>query len=169
MKPQEGFQMDFASANVDVIFGGGILCGGKSFGLVLAMAEPLMTDTDFRALISRKSIQSQKSGGGFVDAFQTIFGEYVSVKMSDSPRITFPCGAYCDLTYIDDSNLDKTRERAKGWQYDCIAIDEITEMPWEIFSYIQTRNRGRSKTFTGKFFATLNPKRSHWTRKFLDW
>lgn len=168
-KPNEGFQMYFTASNVDVVFGGGILCGGKSWGLIFAMAEPLMTDPDFRGLISRKSIQSQKSGGGFTDGFKEIFGDYVNVKMSDSPRVSFQSGAFCDLTYIDDTNLEKTRERAKGWQYDCICIDEITEMPWEVFSYIQTRNRGRSKTFTGKFFATLNPKRSHWTRKFLDW
>lgn len=141
----------------------------NSFGLVLSMAEPLMTDPDFRALISRKNLGSLKSGGGFVDTFQTIFGEYVTVRQADSPRVTFENGAYCDLTYIDDSNLDKMRERAKGWQYDMIAIDELTEMSWEAFSYMMTRNRGRSKTFTGKFFATMNPKRSHWARTFLDW
>jgi hypothetical protein len=169
VKPQVGFQQKFAMSNVDVIFGVGQVGSGKSYALTLAMAEPLMTDSDFRALISRRLLGSLKSGGGFVDTFQDIFGNYVSVKQADSPRATFTSGAYCDLTYIDDSNLDKMRERAKGWQYDVIAIDELTEMSWEAFSYLQTRNRGRSKSFTGKFFATLNPKRSHWSRSFLDW
>lgn len=141
----------------------------NSFALVLALAEPLMTDGDFRAVITRRSLQSQKTGGSFVDTFKSIFGDYCSVKTADSPRISFPSGAYCDLTYIDDTNLDKMREQWKGKQIDAICIDEITEMSWEAFSYVQTRNRGRSRTFTGKFFATLNPKRSHWTRKFLDW
>jgi len=169
IKPHAGFQESFASSNVDIIFGGGILGGGKSFGIVLAMAEPLMTDPNFRALISRRALGSLKSGGGFVDTFSEIFGDYVSVRTADNPRVQFPSGAYCDLTYIDDSDLERMRERAKGWQYDVIAIDELTEMSWEAFSYLQTRNRGRSKTFTGKFFATLNPKRSHWSRVFLDW
>lgn len=141
----------------------------NSFALVLAMAEPLLQDGDFRAMISRRSLQNQKASGGFVDTFKAIFGDMCSVKQSDSPRITFPSGAFCDLTYLDDTNLDKMRERLKGMQIDCICIDEITEMSWEAFTYAQTRNRGRSKTFTGKFFATLNPKRSHWTRIFLDW
>lgn len=141
----------------------------NSFALVLALAEPLMADGDFRAVITRRSLQSQKTGGSFVDTFKAIFGDYCSVKTADSPRISFPSGAYCDLTYIDDTNLDKMREQWKGKQIDAICIDEITEISWEAFSYVQTRNRGRSKTFTGKFFATLNPKRSHWTRKFLDW
>lgn len=170
IRPQAGFQENFASTSVDVCFGGGNLGGGKSYALVLALAEPLMLDSAFRAVISRKSLGSIKAGGGFVEKFKAIFGaDYVKVKESDNPRISFPIGTFCDLTYIDDSNMAKLRERVKGWEYDVVAIDELTEMSWEAFSYICTRNRGASKTFTGKFFATLNPKRSHWTRKFLDW
>lgn len=142
----------------------------NSFGLVLAMAEPLMTDPDFRAMISRRSLGNQKAGGGFVEKFKQIFGaDFIRTKESENPRVTFPNGTFVDLTYLDDSNMDKLRERAKGWEYDMIAIDELTEMSWEVFSYVMTRNRGQSKTFTGKFFATLNPKRSHWSRIFLDW
>jgi hypothetical protein len=170
IEPQEGFQRSFVQSNADVIFGGGNLGGGKSFALVLALAEPLMTDPDFRCMISRRSLGNQKAGGGFVEKFKQIFGaDYIKVRESDSPRVSFPNGTFCDLTYLDDSNMDKLRERAKGWEYDAIAIDELTEMSWECFSYVMTRNRGQSKVFTGKFFATLNPKRSHWTRVFLDW
>lgn len=160
----------FASTSVDVVFGGGAAAAGKSFGLVLAFAQPLLTDPDFRCLISRRNLGNQKAGGGFVEKFKQIFTtDYIRIKEADSPRVTFPNGAFCDLTYIDDTNMDKLRERAKGWEYDAIAIDELTEMSWEGFSYVLTRNRGQSKTFTGKFFATLNPKRSHWSRVFLDW
>lgn len=141
----------------------------NSYALVLSMAEPLLTDGRFRGLISRKSLQNQKAGGGFVDKFKDIFGEYCSIKESDNPRISFDSGAFCDLTYIDDSDMKKLRERAKGWEYDLIAVDEMTEMSFECFFYIMTRNRGSSKTFTGKMRATLNPKRSHWSRTFLDW
>lgn len=170
LQPQAGFQQSFASANVDVMFGGGVLAAGKSFALVLAFAEPLMTDDAFRCLISRRNIANLKAGGGFVEKFRQIFGsDYIRVKESDSPRISFPNGSFCDLTYIDDSNMAKLKERAKGWEYDAIAVDELTEMSWECFTYVMTRNRGQSKTFTGKFFATLNPKRSHWSRIFLDW
>ena len=169
LKPMEGFQMDFASSNVDVAFGVGQVGSGKSYGLVLAMAEPLMTDPDFRGLISRRAIQSLKAGGGFVEKFKQIFGEYCSIKESDNPRISFPNGSFCDLTYIDDNDMKKLKERAKGWEYDVIGVDEMTEMSFEGFCYLMTRNRGSSKTFSGHIFATLNPKRSHWTRIFLDW
>lgn len=169
IQPQEGFQQLFCSSNVDVIFGGGAAGGGKSVALVLAPAYSLMTDSDFRMLISRRSLQNQKAGGGFVEKFKEFYGEYCSVKESDSPRVTFDSGAFCDLTYIDDSNMPKLRERAKGWEYDVIAVDELTEMSWEGFTYISTRNRGKSKTCTGKIYATMNPKRSHWVRVFIDW
>lgn len=161
--------MKFAASNVDVTFGVGQVGSGKSYGLLLAMAEPLMTDPDFRGLISRRARESMRVGGGFIDKFREVFGEYASVKVSDNPRASFPCGAYCDMTYIDSSDMKKLVERVKGWEYDCICFDELTELSWEAFSYIMTRNRGASRTFTGKVFATLNPKRTHWTRKFLDW
>ncbi|MGN1155922.1 MAG: terminase large subunit domain-containing protein [Agathobacter sp.] len=166
--PQEGFQEAFVSSSADVIWGGGNLGGGKSIALTLAM-YPLMIDPDFRCLISRRAIQSLKAGGGFVEKFKQMYGEYCTIKESDNPRISFPNGAFCDLTYIDDSDMVKLRERAKGWEYDAIGVDEMTEMSFECFMYIMTRNRGNSKTFTGKMYATLNPKRSHWARKWLDW
>ena len=169
VKPFGGFQEAFTTAQADVVWGVGQLGSGKSYGLVLSMAEPLMTDADFRGLISRKAIQSLKAGGGFVEKFKQIFGDFCSVKESDNPRISFPNGSFCDLTYIDDSDMVRLRERAKGWEYDVIAIDEITEMSFECFMYLMTRNRGNSKTFSGHMFATLNPKRSHWSRDFLDW
>lgn len=167
--PYDGFQTDFTSSNADIVFGAGGVGNGKSVSLVLTIAEPLMMDGSFRALITRRSLQNQKAGGGFVDAFKSVFGDYCTIKQSDSPRVTFPSGAYCDLTYLDDVNLDKMRERSKGWQFDVIEIDELTEMPWNVFTYILSRNRGRSKTMTGKFRAAYNPKRSHWTRTFVDW
>lgn len=169
IKPFGGFQEAFTTAQADIVWGVGQLGSGKSYGLVLAMAEPLMTDPDFRGLVSRRAIQSLKAGGGFVEKFKQIFGEYCSVKESDNPRVSFPNGSFCDLTYIDDSDMVRLRERAKGWEYDVIAVDEITEMSFECFCYLMTRNRGNSKTFTGHMFATLNPKRSHWSRIFLDW
>ena len=126
VKPFGGFQEAFTTAQADVVWGVGQLGSGKSYGLVLSMAEPLMTDADFRGLISRKAIQSLKAGGGFVEKFKQIFGDFCSVKESDNPRISFPNGSFCDLTYIDDSEMVRLRERAKGWEYDVIAIDEIT-------------------------------------------
>lgn len=169
VRPQAGFQEKFAASNVDVCFGVGQLGSGKSYALILAMAQALLTDGDFRALISRRQISNLKMGGGFVEKFKQIFGEYCHIKESDNPRVSFDCGAFCDLTYVDGADMKKLTERAKGWEYDVMAVDELTELSWEAFSYLMTRNRGTSKTFTGHFFATLNPKRSHWTRQWLDW
>lgn len=169
VQPQQGFQEKFAAANVDVVFGGGALNAGKSYAIILSLAQYLMTDPDFCALISRKAREALKVGGGFVQKFKDVFGSYIHIKESDNPRVSFPCGSFCDMTYIDSSDMKKLVERAKGWEYDVIVFDEITEVSWDCFTYLFTRNRGRSKNFTGHLFATLNPKRSHWSREFLDW
>ena len=118
IRPQEGFQMSFASSNADVVFGGGNLGGGKSYGLVLAMAEPLMADPDFRAMISRRSLGNQKAGGGFVEKFKQIFGaDYVKIRESENPRVTFPNGTFVDLTYLDDTK--QRTEQNIHWKILC--------------------------------------------------
>ena len=38
IKPQEGFQEAFVKSNLDVVFGGGSMSSGKSFGAILALA-----------------------------------------------------------------------------------------------------------------------------------
>ena len=169
IKPFNGFQEDFASSSVDVVMGVGQVGSGKTFGVLLAMAEALLTDPNFRALISRKQQDSLKAAGGFVDKIKKVFGKLVRLKESDNPRATFPNGSFIDMTYVDDSNMKNLVERAKGWEYDVICVDELTELTFEGFTYLMTRNRGTSKVMTGRMFATLNPKRSHWTRQFLDW
>lgn len=169
IKPFNGFQEDFASSNVDVVMGVGQVGSGKTYGVLLAMAEALLTDPNFRALISRKQQDSLKVAGGFVEKIKKVFGKLARLKESDNPRATFPNGSFIDMTYVDDSNMKNLIERAKGWEYDVICVDELTELTFEGFTYLMTRNRGTSKVMTGKMFATLNPKRSHWTRKFLDW
>lgn len=78
-RPQEGFQMRFAASNADIIFGGGAAGGGKSVALILANGYSLMTDGDFRMLISRRSLQNQKAGGGFVEKFKEFYGDRKSV------------------------------------------------------------------------------------------
>lgn len=167
--PFDGSQMNFCASNVDIAFyAGGVGCG-KSRMLALVGAEGLLTDSSFRMIIFRRSLQNQKAGGGLADEFEDVYGEYCDVKISDSPRIRFANGAYCDLTYFDDTDLDKLRERSKGWQYDLLCGDELTEMPWGVWTYVNSRNRGKSKVWTGKSRWTYNPKRSHWTRIFVDW
>ena len=138
-------------------------------GAVLAMAEPTL-DPQFRAVFLRNNLGDLKSGGGILDEFRNIYGSKgCSVIESGDPHVDFPSGARVDVTHIADQSYDKVMQRFKGRQYDCIYFDEMTGFTWECFSAVCTRNRGKSKKWTGKIRGTTNPDRDHWLRTFLDW
>lgn len=167
VKPQLGGQARFCRSNADFTLFGGSLGGGKSFGAILSMAEPCL-DPNFRAVFFRRTYGEIKSAGGIVDLFKECYGDLVHIKISDSPRFTFPSGAYIEARQISDEDPRKITEIFRGLQADCLIFEELTTFEWYTFMYITTRARGRGK-WTGKVRATLNPKRSHFSRKLLDW
>lgn len=167
VRPQEGFQEDFVRSNLDIVFGGGILGCGKSFAAILSVAEPSL-DKNFRACFTRRTFTELKSGGSLTDDFKMAYGNYISLKSTDPPRVTFPSGAFVDFRQINDENPAKVKETWKGAQYDLIYMDELTSYQFSTFKYLLTRNRGKG-LWTGKFRGTTNPERDCWVRKFIDW
>ena len=167
IRPQAGFQEEFVRSNIDVVFGGGVLGSGKSFGAVLATAEP-SEDPNFRGLFLRNNLGDLRSGGGLLDNFREAYGKAVEIVESGEPKVTFKSGARIDVTHVSDQSKEKVLQRFKGRQYDLIYFDELTGFTWECFSAICTRNRGKG-VWTGKVRGTTNPDRKHWLRKFLDW
>ncbi len=167
IRPHAGFQEKFARSNVDVVFGGGQLAGGKTFGAVLMCAQPSL-DPRFNALFLRNNLDDLKAGGGILDAFRECYGSSIKIVESGAPRVDFPSGARIDLTHVADQDVKSLERRFKGRQYDLIYYDELTGFSWSAFTYLFSRNRGQA-AWTGKVRATTNPKRSHWVRQFIDW
>lgn len=139
----------------------------NTFAAILMVAEPSL-DPNFRGVFTRRNLANLKAGGGIVDEFTKAYGGYITVKTSENPRIQFPSGAFVDCNHIADETPDKLLERIKGWQYDLAYMDELTSYEFSTFSLLSTRIRGRAK-WTGKLRGTTNPKRTHWTRRILDW
>ena len=140
----------------------------NTYAAILMVAEPSL-DPRFRACFTRRNLANLKAGGGILDDFKDAYGEdYIKVTSSENPKITFPSGAFVDCIHIADEEPSKLMERAKGWQYDCIYLDELTSYQFSTFRIVGTRCRGKA-SWTGKIRGTTNPKRSHWTRKVLDW
>lgn len=164
---QPGGQERFVRSNVDVCFFGGILGGGKTFGAILATAEPTL-DPNFRGIFIRKTLTDLKTAGSVVDTFKDAFGDIIRTKVSDNPRMTFPSGAYIEARQVQNEEPKKIVEEWKGVQMDFCAWEELTSYDWHTFTYIMSRCRGRAK-WTGKVRATLNPKKKHWVREWLDW
>lgn len=166
--PHNGFQKKFVMSNVDVVVGGSAMGVGKTFGALLMAAQP-STDPNFKMVCLRKNLNDTKVGGGMTDDARFIYSDMgATLKMSESPRLSFPNGAFIDFTHMADETPDKVLERVKGWQYDCVYLDEGTGFEWTTFKTIFSRVRGKAN-WTGKIRITTNPKKSHWLRKWVDW
>lgn len=167
IKPQPGLQEKLVSSNLDVVFAGGSLGAGKTFGMILALAEPIK-DPNFRAVFLRRNLAETKTAGGmFDDCKKTYAGSIKSAKESDNPRITFNSGAFVEFTHISDETPEKLLERIRGWQFSLIYMDEGTSFEWTTFRLLMSRNRSMAK-WTGKMRLTCNPKKRHWLRTFLN-
>lgn len=139
----------------------------NTFGATLIAAEPSL-DPNFRGIFIRKSLNDLKTAGSVVDTFKDAYGNIINVKISENPRMTFPSGAYIEARQVQNEDPKKIIEEWKGVQADLISWEELTSYEWFTFMYIMSRCRGRAK-WSGKIRATLNPKKRHWVRKWLDW
>lgn len=167
IRPQPGFQEKMVRSNVDFLVAGAAMGVGKSFAALL-MAASHVSDPNFRMVYLRRNISDVKAGGAGADEAQKIYGDIASMKMSDSPRLTFPSGAFIDFTHMSDQTPDKVLERIRGWAYSVVYIDEGTGFEWSTVKLIFSRNRSAGD-WSGKMRITCNPKKSHWLRKWLDY
>lgn len=168
ISPQPGGQDAFVRSSADICIFGGTLGGGKSFGAILANAEPSL-DPNYRAVFFRRTLAELKTSGGIVDDFEAAYGEAVTITKSENPRITFKStGAWIECRQIADENPTKVRETYKGSQWDAAFFEELTGYQFYTWNYLASRVRGKAK-WSGKVRATTNPSKSHWVRKLLAW
>ena len=168
ISPQGGGQDLFCRTDVDVAIFGGTLGGGKTFGAILANAEPSL-DPNYRAVFFRRTLAELKQSGGIVEDFEMAYGDSISVTKSENPRITFKhSGAWIECRQIADENPTKVRETFKGAQWSAVFFEELTGFQFYTWNYLASRCRSKAK-WTGKVRATTNPSKSHWVRKLLAW
>ena len=166
--PQQGGQDLFVRSSVDICIFGGTLGGGKSYGAILANAEPSL-DPNYRAVFFRRTLAELKTSGGIVDDFEDAYGDAVTITKSENPRITFKgSGAWIECRQIADENPNKVRETYKGAQWDAAFFEELTGYQFYTWNYLASRVRGKA-SWSGKVRATTNPSKSHWVRKLLSW
>lgn len=146
---------------------GDFLTTHNTFGAVMSMAEASM-DPRFRGCFVRRTLGDLKVAGGVVDKFEEVYGsDNLDIRKSDSPLIRFPSGATVECRQIQNEDRQKVIETWKGSEYDVIAFEELTGFSWETFTYLMSRNRGKS-AYAGHVIATTNPKKSHWVRRFIS-
>lgn len=93
------------------------------------------------------------------------FGRYN--KSKDDMTWNFKTGAKLGLT-IYDMPMSDFEIKYRGQQFCSIGIDELPQMPFEMFKFLMTSCRNTIGVHS-RMFGTCNPDPLSWLRKFVDW
>lgn len=88
-------------------------------------------------------------------------------KSKDDMTWNFNTGAKLGLT-IYDMPMSDFDIKYRGQQFAYIGIDELPQMPFEMFKFLMTSNRNTVGVHS-RILGTCNPDPLSWLRKFLDW
>lgn len=88
-------------------------------------------------------------------------------KSKDNMTWDFKTGAKLGLSIYDMPMADFDT-KYRGQQYAYIGIDELPQMPFEMFKFLLTCNRN-TVGIHSRILGTCNPDPLSWLRKFIDW
>ena len=88
-------------------------------------------------------------------------------KSKDDMTWNFKSGAKLGLT-IYDMPMHDFDIKYRGQQFAYIGIDELPQMPFEMFKFLMTANRNTVGVHS-RILGTCNPDPLSWLRKFIDW
>jgi len=164
IRPQVGYQMNFASSSADIAIGGAAAGVGKTFSLLL---EPIRhKDVDgFGSVIFRRTTPQIRNEGGLWD---TSMGLYPSTGAK--PRQSTLEWEFSDKNKLKFAHLEyeKNIHDWQGSQIPLIGFDELTHFTKKMFFYLLTRNR--SVCGVNPYVrATCNPDPDSWVADFISW
>lgn len=119
----------------------------------------------FNAIIFRKEKDDLTN---IIRDSQTLFkGEGAYNRSKDDMTWYFNSGATLSLTYYAGAYKDFL-DRFQGRQYSYLGIDEITQIDYPKFKYLQSINRNACG-IKNRIIGTCNPDPTSWVRTFIDW
>ena len=134
---------------------------------ITMLMEPLydINNKNFNGIIFRKN----------KDDFQNIINESARWfshlgrynKSKDDMTWNFKTGAKLGLT-IYDMPMSDFDTKYRGQQFCSIGIDELPQMPFEMFKFLMTCCRNTIGVHS-RILGTCNPDPLSWLRKFIDW
>lgn len=163
IRPQDGYQLDFASTEADICIGGGAAGVGKTFSLLL---EPLRHKdvSGFGSVIFRRTNPQIRNEGGLWDTSVTLYN-----KAGGKPRQTSLEWDF-GKSKLKFSHLEHEKNIYdwQGAQIPFIGFDELTHFTKKMFFYLLTRNR--SVCGVDPYVrATCNPDPDSWVAEFIEW
>lgn len=162
VRPQEGYQMNFACSPADIVIGGGSAGVGKTFSLLL---EPVRHKDvkGFGTVVFRRTSPQIKAEGGLWD---TSMGVYPDIATARESTLEWDFGpSKLKFSHLE---YEKNIYDWQGSQIPLIEFDELTHFTKKMFFYLLTRNRSVCgvKPYVR---ATCNPDPDSWVAEFIEW
>lgn len=161
---QKGGQENALASDADIVIAGGNRGGGKSWMLLLSMFYDIH-DPNQCTLIVRKERDDLSN---LVSKSEKLFGDFGTYNRSqDLMYWKLKAGGTISFSYHAGS-LKAFQDRLQGREYNRIGIDEITQIDFPKFKYLQTNNRN-AHGLHNQIIGTCNPDPDSWVAKFIDW
>lgn len=173
--PMIGLQEECISSDADVVFMAGASSMGKTFSVMMDSLRGVGKHGYTGAIISKRLNDSAKGGSIFRD-FKLMYDGFADFSVTISNGIpiayseTFENSIrliHSNFNIDNNSEWNQFQEFAKKTQASFMATDEMTDMPFRMWTYWMSRNR--DSTGKARFLGTFNPKYEHWTRDFIDY
>lgn len=163
IRPQEGYQMNFAASPADIVIGGGAAGVGKTFSLLLECVRHKDVK-GFGTVCFRRTTPQIRNEGGLWDTSMQLFPLVGANPRESSLEWDFGKSKlkFAHLEY------EKNIFDWQGSQIPLIEFDELTHFTKKMFFYLLTRNR--SVCGVDPYVrATCNPDPDSWVADLLEW
>lgn len=134
---------------------------------VTMLMEPLydIGNKHFNGIIFRKNKDDFENIINESNRWFDKLGKYN--KSKDDMTWNFRSGAKLGFWYYD-MPMNDFDIKFRGQQFAYIGIDELPQMPFEMFKFLMTSNRNTVGVHS-RILGTCNPDPLSWLRKFIDW
>lgn len=133
--------------------------------MLLTKLLPDINNRYFNGIVLRKNKKDFDNIINEIDKWYSPLGKYN--KSNDDMTFYFNSGAHLSLTHFDMSP-QQFDDRLRGQQYAYIAIDEVTQLPFDWFKTLMRANRN-ANGIKSRMLFTCNPDPLSWFRVFIDW
>ena len=164
ISPQPGPQSAFLSSDADIVIYGGAAGGGKTYALLMEALRNVDVP-GFGAVIVRKNANQVLAQGGLWDTSRALYAGLGQMRLTPSPRWTFPSGAKISFACLED---DAAVLKWQGSQIALICFDELTHFSRAQFFYMLSRNRSTCGV-RPYVRATCNPDSESWVADLIRW
>ena len=171
IRAQPGPQERALASPADVVIFGGGAGGGKSWGLLLSVAQHAHVP-EFAAEIFRRTYPELTMTGGLWPESARLFRYLRGEPNEGSLRWAFPSGATAKFSHMQHA---KDRYNWDGAQVPMIGWDQLESFEEEQFWYLLSRNRNpRGGGLRPWVFATCNPVPADdpvggWLHRLVQW